>query len=498
MNIIRTIFVCLLLGGISVKGNSQNDPSQPTEPDATSYRINLTGTAATGEYTPFWLVSNQYGVTPLESGNGFLQAGVFHSQNLSSSFRWNAGVDMVVAAPRRKNVFIQQLYAEIGFKSLLLSVGSKERYTSIFDRSLSSGDMILSTNARPIPEVNLSMPEFNNIPFTGGWTQIKGEFAVGRSFDTDYLDDFIKSPQLYTQDVLWHHKSVHVRIKDTKNGSPLFGILGVRHVAQWGGESNDPRIGKQPQSLEDFVRVVFGKAGGEGASKSDSINVLGAHHISYDFLLGYTHDLGEARVYHQHLSSDKSGLLFQNGLDGLWGLQLDINNSTWIKKIVFEYLITRNQSGSFHFIEFDHDKYPGRGGGGDDYYNNIEYTTGNSYFNRSIGSPLITSPEYNEEGILGFSNNRVQDWHIGLEGEITQQLSYRALFTIMNGWGRPYRPFLKKKTGTSLLIDLTYTHPQLPGWDFNGSIANDSGTILGDNGFGFRLGVRKSGILKSW
>ena len=33
------------------------------------------------------------------------------------------------------------------------------------DRNLSSGDMTQSANARPIPEINISMPEFTLVPF---------------------------------------------------------------------------------------------------------------------------------------------------------------------------------------------------------------------------------------------------------------------------------------------------------------------------------------------
>ena len=45
--------------------------------------------------------------------------------------------------------------------------------------------MVLSPNARPIPEIKLSMPEFTIVPLTKGWMQVKGDFAVGKSFDTD-------------------------------------------------------------------------------------------------------------------------------------------------------------------------------------------------------------------------------------------------------------------------------------------------------------------------
>ncbi len=168
---------------------------------------------------------------------------------------------------------------------MLLSVGSKENRHLLWDHSLSSGDMVLSSNARPIPEIKLSMPEFTVVPLTKGWMQVKGDFAVGKSFDTKYLENFSNGKQTYIKNVLWHHKSFYVRIKDTQNEFPLSGIIGVQHWAQWGGTSSNPRIGVQPHSLKDFIRVVCGSEGGDNATLSDQVNVLGNHFGSYDFKL---------------------------------------------------------------------------------------------------------------------------------------------------------------------------------------------------------------------
>ena len=465
--------------------------------NATTYRIKAFGSAATGSQTPFWMVSNQYGVIPLDAGNGYLRAGAFHHQQFGKGFHWEAGLELVGAIPRYKNVYIQQIYAEIGYKCLLLNVGSKERYRSLWDKNLSSGDIIESPNARPIPEINISIPEFTIVPKTKGWLSIKGNFAVGRSFDTDYLEHFSNGKQTYTQKVLWHHKSFYLRIADTKNDFPLSATVGVQHRAQWGGTSSNPNIGVQPHSIKDFIRVVCGKEGGSDATTSDQINVLGNHLGSYDFKLSYTQKNWAAHAYHQHYFEDKSGMDFYNKTDGLWGIQIDLPHFQWIRKVVAEYFITKDQSGSFHFIEFDHDIHPGRGGGGDDYYNNGEYSTGYSYFNRAIGSPLIPSPEYNQDGSLGFLNNRVKDLHLGLEGDLSPLVSYRLLFTTMNSWGRHSTPFLAKKSGNSGAIDITYHHPKLEGWIFKGSIAADTGNMFGKN-IGFALSVSKRGIIKKW
>lgn len=494
MKILHIIVAGVILSGISINSYSQINKTQ----DATIYKTEIFGSAASGSNTPFWMVSNHYGVVPLDAGNGLLNVGVFHNQHFGSKLRWGAGLDVVAAVPRHHNIFIQQAYAEIGYRSLLLSVGSKEQYNSLWDRNLSSGDMVHSANARPIPEINLSMPEFTLVPWTKGFLQVKGDFAVGRSFDTDYLENFVNAEQNYIKNVLWHHKSFFLRIKDTENNFPLSFTVGVQHYAQWGGTSTYEGLGKQPQSFKDFIRVIFGQSGGADASLSDQINVLGSHYGSYDFKLSYTDNNWGGHFYHQHYYNDKSGMIFVNRTDGLWGIQVDLPILPWLNKIVAEYFITRDQSGPMHFITFDRDKWKGgRGGGDDDYYNNGEYRTGFSYFNQGIGSPLIPAPEYNTDGSLGFKNNRVKSFHFGAEGDINSLLSYRVLFTAMNGWGTSSYPFLNKKYGTSSLIDINYRHPQLKGWKFSGSVAADTGTMLGKS-VGFSLGVTKTGILKAW
>ena len=477
--------------------NALAEDAQMITPNATSYKAEVFGSVASGDKTPFWMVSNRYGVVPLEGNNSYLRAGVFHDQSFGKGFHWNAGLDIITAVPRRHNLYIQQLFGEIGYKCLLLSIGSKERYRSLWDYDLSSGDMVLSPNARPIPEINISIPTFTVVPLTKGWMQARGDFAVGRSFDKGYLNHFSKDTLPHINDMLWHHKSFAIQIKDTKNNFPLSGIIGVQHWAQWGGTSTNPEIGKQPHSFKDFLRVVCGSEGSSDATISDQINVLGNQYGSYDFKLTYTHPKWELAVYHQHFFEDKSGMIFKNKTDGLWGLQLDLPHFSWLRKVVVEYLITKDQSGPFHFIEFDHDLHPGHGGGRDDYYNNEEYTSGVSYFNRTLGNPFILSPEYNEDQYLGFKGNRVKNFHFGWEGSLSPYVNYRALFSVMNNWGRPTVPFVHKQAGTSSQIDIRYQHPKLHGWEFSGAIALDTGSMLGDN-FGCCLKIAKRGILKNW
>jgi len=468
--------------------------AQNTSTGSTGYQIEMAGSAATGKYTPFWIVSNKYGTVPLETGNVFLRTQVSHQHSFGNELHWSAGIDLLAATPRYRNIYMQQLFAAIQYKSLNLTIGSRENYSSLWDKELSSGDMVQSPNARPIPEINLSVPKFTTLPFTKRRLQFRGDVAVGRSFDTQYLQTFTNENDIYVKNVLWHHKSLQLRLLDPEKQCPLTVVAGLRHHAQWGGTSTNPALGKQPQSFKDMIRIFLGQSGDENASLSDQINALGNHYGSYELQFGYLNDAVDIHFYTQHFFEDVSGRELFNFPDGLWGLQIDLPNLSWMNKIVLEYLDTRDQSGPIHLIWFDHELYPGYGGGNDNYYNNLEYTSGVSYFGRGIGSPLLTSPEYNENNTIGFKDNRVRAFHLGFQGYLSKQLQYRLLATSTEGWGTMLKPFLKKKENIALVAKINYCHPRLENWLFSGEVAADFGSMYGNN-TGIYLSVKKTGII---
>lgn len=107
MKIKRFIFISLLLFPLGIYGYAQEE--NEIAENATSYKAEIAGSVASGEQTPFWLVSNRYGVVPLQANNGYLKTGVFHQQTFGKGFRWAAGFDIVAAIPREHNIYIQQL-----------------------------------------------------------------------------------------------------------------------------------------------------------------------------------------------------------------------------------------------------------------------------------------------------------------------------------------------------------------------------------------------------
>lgn len=459
------------------------------------YRFDIFGSASTGKYTPFWLTSNTYGTVPLQPNNGYVRGDLAWKHSFLNEIQLEAEADVVTAAKHTSSLWIQQLYASVSFRNIRLFAGVKERYNSMLDKDLSMGDMTYSTNARPMPEINFAFPNYTNFPFTKRYLQFKGDFALGKSFDNDYIRRTKLPDALYSIDMLWHHKSLYFKWEDPDGRFPLSGIIGLEHAAQWAGWSNSGNIGKCPSTFKDFIRIVLCQNGGSNANEGDQINVLGNHLGTYNIKIAYKDKKFQTALYKQHYFDDNSGLEMANWRDGIWGGELTFFNQPYLQKIVLEYLQTTNQSGSMHFLFYDRKLYPNaRGGGNDDYYNNFLYVTGWSYFGRGIGNALLTSPEYNDNHALGFKNNRVKAIHLGLEGKITSEFSYRTLFTGMQGWGTSYMPFTKRKDNFSSLIECIYTPEKQRGWQIGLQASFDKGDLY-DNNFGCSLKISKTGVI---
>jgi hypothetical protein len=441
------------------------------------YKAELFTVLGQGDYTPFWITSNTYGVVPLKSNNAYLRTALSWDQMLSEDWKLEAGVDLITATNHTSDVWIQQFYADISFQQVKLSIGSKERYNSMLDRKLSVGDFDYSGNARPIPEVYFSVPEFTIVPLTKEIFRFKADFALGKAFENKYIRETKPQGADYSLDVLWHHKSLFFKLEDPREQFPFSLLFGLEHAVQWGGWTSHKSFGKLPGSIKDCLRVILGKQGGDNALEGDQVNVLGNHQGTYNIKLGYKHPLFEMALYKQHYYDDNSGMEYANWRDGIWGVEAEFFRQSYVKKIVLEYFQSTNQSGSMHFLEYNSSRDV-RGGGDDDYYNHDFYFSGWSYFGRGLGNPLITSPEYNDDNALYFKNNRIKAIHLGVRGDITSSIDYRVLLTGMQSWGRMREPFLERKDNFSALLECNYNFSK---WKFGLQLAVDDGEIYNNN-----------------
>ena len=110
--------------------------------------------------------------------------------------------------------------------------------------------------------------------------------------------------------------------------------------------------------------------------------------------------------------------------DGLAGISFKTKDARkLVNHIVFESLHTMYQSGPVHILT-DSIKLIEN----DDYFNHRIYRNGWTYHNMTLGTPLITSPAYNENGTEEILNNRVWPFHLGIGGQL-RQIQYHSFFT---------------------------------------------------------------------
>ncbi|GHT42289.1 hypothetical protein FACS189437_10120 [Bacteroidia bacterium] len=476
----------------------------------TSYKAEIFGSGATGEHTPFWMVNHNWGMTALDAGNFYARAGVFHEQILTKDWSWEAGIDLAggSSAPYGK-VWMQQLYGRLNWKIWRLDAGSREEYVSLLHPQLSSGDFVNSNNARPFPQVKAGIPEFLLVPYTKGNFFIKGDFAVGKYLDGQWQEDrALPHNQSYTKDILSHNKSIFFRFGDIEKKNKSQFVFGMVHAVQWGGTlypftykwQYEPV--KQPHRIEDLMRVVIAKEGSASSSGADVAYVAGSQWGAYTFRYDYKlKNENRVSLYVHHFFEDGSGMTYENYRDNLVGLEFRSKNKSLLSGAVLEYIYTKQQTGPIHFnldMDDEHrDKLISKGNGNDNYYNNVDYVQGPSYFGKTMGTPLLLSPEYNTDGSLNFHGNRIVALHLGVEGYLHPALQYRVLLTTGQDWGRYYKPYTAIKKGFASQLELIYACPKIQGLDIKLSAGYDKGEFFGGDTFGGGISLVKRGIVYS-
>ena len=157
---------------------------------------------------------------------------------------------------------------------------------------------------------------------------------------------------------------------------------------------------------------------------------------------------------------------------------------------VVEYLQTTNQSGPLHWDSGDYPE-PLRSQitdfvtGNDNYYNHMMYGA-YAHYGMVQGNALLTSPIYNRDGFSELRDNRVKAWHVAVNGEITDRLSYLVKGSYREGWGTYAFPLANKHHSFDAMLQGIY---KLGPWQFSAAYAFDKGNIYGDcNTFNIKIG----------
>ena len=297
----------------------------------------------------------------------------------------NVNFSLKVFASKDKIYIGESFYKSKLFKNTHVKAGKYYKdFSSYLNEALSSGSLLISNNAEPMPKIGLL-----------GSYKLKKTQNLGFNFGISH--GFFASSEIYKTAPMLHEKFIYLNYSKNKNE---LGI-GFVHEAMWGGGTEE--YGNFPHSFKDFLKV-FISADGPFLEGDPHANALGNHLGIWDFYYKKNIDDKILKVYYQHFFEDTSGLRFANRFDGLFGIEL----SNYIKNtnILFEYLNTKNQDRDPPYVN-------------DAYYNHYQYEEGWSYKGYTLGNPFINH----------LNTNPSQVFHIGIGSNQVEKYNYKFLLS---------------------------------------------------------------------
>lgn len=447
----------------------------------------VSAVASSGRYAPFWLQSNTHGDVSPSPFSGNLTAGIYkEAVHPERWWDWDCGVQMTgrVQAPIADSPFENQrrygtgyfnlLYAHVRFYIFDITAGIKPMIYETQDTALSMGSLVFSGNSQPLPHITIGIDRY--VPFPGcyGYFEIKG--GLTHAWQPD---------NIYIRGCMIHHKFAALRFGGRL---PVNISYEFHHAAQWGGVH--PVYGPLGSDWRSFVHVLLAQAG--GTLRTDQLNAEGNHVGSQQLMLTCKGSGWEVNAYWQNFFEDNFAFIGtgQNIADGLWGISMKQRRWPFIEGVTYEFLNTTDQSGPWH--DRDGLCYAGN----DQYYRNGVFRNGWNYFYRSMGTPFISSPLYNNEDIIYTTNSRVRVHHFGVRGDI-YGFRYRIKASYARNYGNDNTSRVLLSDNTALLLELSKEVPQAWGLEFGLRLAADIGTQWGRQ-FGAQVSVRKTGVLCKW
>jgi hypothetical protein len=429
-------------------------------------------TISNGDHSPFWLSANKFGYISADPLSMWIRPEIRTDIDWDKRFDYSYGLDVWGRYDGNGKLFVQQGWVKAKLFFFTVYGGRMEEFFGNQDSSLSSGGLLWSGNAPPLPKIAINVEHWTKVPFTCGYFDFKGGISHG------WLGD-----QPYVKNTYIHHKYVYIRFGGKL---PVHAHYGFHHYAHWGGTSQF--AGKLPVDLKTYVEIFFAQRNQE-VHLPDGTTVItrGGNHIgTRNFGLDF--DLKKYRIcsYWQTVFEDGSGKRWKNINDGLWGVTFKSRNESVIAGVMYEFFHSTDQSGTFNWDPVTKKEY----GGNDDYFNHYLYKHGWTYDRYTLGTPLITSPLYLSGNTLDYiRNNKIIAHHIGLEG-YKSIIYYRLLYTYSLNFGTNNFPIQPAKSQHSVLISTSYADISKFKIDLGLNLGGDLGKMYGNN-LGIQIVLKK-------
>ena len=458
------------------------------------YKAEVLTTVSGGEHSPFWLVNNQQGLGTPKRDFGYVRGEAIKKLNLDKKFSWGAGIDLVGGWKMTAPFNIHQLYGEIKYRALYAMAGQKEIWGEYNDHKLSSGNLLISGNAMPIPQIRLGTYDFASFWGTKNWFSVKAYLSFGKFTDSNWQSSWVAPGSQHNRGTLYNSRGLWLR-GGNKEKFPLIAEIGIEMCTQFGGTIyKDGEIIKMPEKFIDWVKAIIPYEGGEDTPEGEQTNVQGNMNGVYNISIQWQPKSNwYIKGYFEHYFEDHSQMTFEYGWkDAQWGIEIKFPDNKYVSKFVGEYIYMKDQTGSVNHNWSP--EVPEQVSGGDKYYNHYLYSAWQNW-GMGIGTPLAISPIYNTNHHLTFFDTRFIAYHIGLEGNPIQELDWRFLLTFTQNWGTYLHPLVDVLNNCSGLVEIKYSPVKLKGWYAKAAIAWDKGNLLGKS-FGGMLTIGKEGLIE--
>ena len=463
------------------------------------YDISAETSVGTGDWNAYQLVANRHHAVGTRQNTASLRGAVTLEHSFGKDWKFSSSVDAIASVHADHKLYLQQCYAALSYDRLFVEAGSREQRLVVRNEQLSVGSFVKGINAKPIPQVHFGTSDFWNVPFTDNWLQAHFDFGYGKFLDSGYKDDVFNSASavntLYATGALYHQKHLYLRSNPKKR---IFGVAGIEHVVIFGGAGHSYENGvlvtkEKSSTLRDCWNVLLPLGDGNYYENNAFEDWRYGNHIGMmTYQIGWNIDSHhQLQAYLDNPFEDGSGIRKGNGWDGLWGIEYSNSSSgsQIVRSAVVEFFQSTNQCGPLHWSSNDYPE-PVRSQvtdhirGNDNYYNHSFYG-GYTHYGMSPGIGLIPSPIYNKDGCMDYRDNRVKAWHVGINGEITEGLSYVAKGSYREGWGTYYAPLAAKHHSFDAMLQGIYS---IGYWQLSAAYAFDRGNVYG-NGSTFNLKI---------
>lgn len=511
------------------------------------YFTQFNATIGHGDNTPYWLSALRQGLVSPTENSGYTRFGLTYGNTFGDKkqYKYNVTADVTINKNNTNTLFIHQAFAELSWRWLTLSIGSKEHFSELkgdiglFDdtgignnninrlfpnmhlsnmATLSSGGLSYSGNSRPIPQIRLEIPKYIPFPGTKNWLHIRAHIAYGTFLDHNFQEKHTRPHPTaqYGKELLYHSKSCFIKIGKPEK-FPLIFEGGVEMYSQFGGDIYNHRSGKivsMPSTFMDYIKAFIPLSGSKDTPKDEQTNISGNQLGSWHAAITIPTKAMDIRLYGEHFFEDFSQLFFfeyqmdRHGdkniiyypwKDIMLGIKLTNKSNLlpFISSVQYEYLNTYDQSGALYHDPSDN--FNEQMDGVDNYYNHGIYPGWHNW-GMGIGNPLIISPIYNRDGDLKFKSNRLTAHNIGINGTMGKNtpLAYRLQYTYSENWGTYLYPFCEKKYTTSVLGELMIAPVNSNwlgclsvGYDHSNHIGNNLGVMISISHIGSLLKTKK-------